>query len=344
MGYSGGMILAGDIGGTNTRLGLFEKDSEGHLRPGIIEVFSSRAFESLERIVETFVQTHKASVRYAAFGVPGPVREGEAETSNLPWLVQAGRLSSVLDLKRVDLINDLESTAFGIAELGAEDFVILNEGSPERSGNEALIAAGTGLGEAGLTWEGHHYRPFPSEGGHVDFGPRNDLELDLLRYLQRDLDHVSYERVLSGPGLVNIYCFLRDSGRSEESEGEREEVWTMDPAASISRLGLEGKYALCEEALRLFVQIYGAETGNMALKILATGGVFVGGGIAPKIVSKLREPLFMQAFAAKGRMQELLESIPVRVIMNDLAALLGAARVAAHGGVWATGVPPLSRK
>jgi glucokinase len=243
--------------------------------------------------------------------------------------VDAGHLAHELGVKTVDLLNDLEANAYGIAALEANDFVVLNHGAPNASGNAAVIAAGTGLGEAGLYWDGTQHHPFACEGGHADFAPQNELQVELLLYLRKKFGHVSWERVVSGPGLHNIYGFLRDTGRGEEPAWLVEAMRQKDPSAVISQAGLEGRSALCAQALDLFVLLYGAEAGNLALKIMATTGVFVGGGIAPKIIRKLQGPAFMEAFAAKGRFKWLLETIPVRVILNDKTALLGAARYAA---------------
>jgi glucokinase len=244
--------------------------------------------------------------------------------------VSARQISSEVGIEDVQLINDLEANAHGIALLEETDFVVLNAGTPNPTGNRALISAGTGLGEAGLLAEaGGSYRPFPSEGGHVDFAPRNELEVDLLRYLMARFEHVSYERVLSGPGLHNIYLFLRDTGRGEEPPWLAEQIAQGDPSAAISKSALEGTSEICVQTLDIFVSIYGATAGNLALQVVATGGTFVGGGIAPKILRKLSSTAFMKAFQAKGRMSALLKDIPVRVITNDKTALLGAGRVAA---------------
>ncbi|MFQ5693002.1 MAG: glucokinase [Nitrospinota bacterium] len=325
------VILAGDIGGTSTRLAVFHLDG-GQWKPLAVHVYSSRAHESLHQIVTERFREGDRPVRRACFGVAGPVRRGRSETPNLPWVVDARRLAEALGLKTVHLINDLEANAYGIAALGPEDFAVLNEGDPEPTGNAALISAGTGLGEAGLRWRDGRHEPFPSEGGHADFAPRNEVEIELLRYLLREFGHASYERVLSGPGLRTISRCLRDTGRGEDTAGVAERMREEDPAAVISEAALEGRCGLCAKAMDLFVSVYGAEAGNLALKVLASGGVFLGGGIAPKILPKLKEPAFLEAFTAKGRMRGLLEAVPVRVILNDQAALLGAARFAAlHG-------------
>lgn len=321
------MILAGDIGGTHTRLALFTVKGE-RLTSAIEETFPSRAYSGLAEIVSQFMSAHKLSVSSACFGIAGPVRHGRSETTNLPWVVEARQLASALGIPIVLLINDLEANAYGIATLEPSEWVVLNAGAPNAVGNAAVIAAGTGLGEAGLYWDGKSYRPFATEGGHTDFAPRTALEVELLRFLLVRFERVSYERVLSGPGLLNIYQFLRDTGRGEEPAWLTEELRHQDPAAAITQAALADQCALCEQALDLFVSLYGAEAGNLALKIMATGGVFVGGGIAPKIIPRLTTSTFMEAFLAKGRMRPVLEAIPVRVILNDRAALFGAARCA----------------
>jgi glucokinase len=323
------MILAGDIGGTSTRLAFFEGTPE-RLQAVRIEIFASAQFSGLAEIVGKFLGAHQHSVDAVCFGLPGAVVNGRVETTNLPWLVDARQMASDLGLRSITLINDLFANAHGIALLEESDFVVLNPGVPNSTGNRALISAGTGLGEAGLYADGRGgYYPFPSEGGHVDFAPRNELEMDLLRYLLGRFDHVSYERVLSGPGLYNIYQFLREAGRGEEPAWLAEQILQGDPSAAISKSALEGTSAICVQALDIFVSLYGAEAGNLALKVLATGGTYVGGGIAPKIIRKLSSTAFMKSFSAKGRIGGVLKDIPVRVITNDKAALLGAGRVAA---------------
>jgi glucokinase len=322
------MILAGDIGGTNTRLAFFEGTPK-HLNPLAIEVFPSRDHKGLAEIARIFLDRHNQNAQAAVFGIAGAVVDGRVEATNLPWVVDSQHLTSELGIDRVELINDLLANAHGIALLDDSDFVVLNPGLPSPTGNRALISAGTGLGEAGLLAHAEGYEPFPSEGGHVDFAPRNELEIELLRYLMDRFKRVSYERVLSGPGLHNIYQFLRDTGRGEEPSWLAEQMTHGDPSAAIATSALEGTSDICVQALDIFVSVYGAEAGNLALKVVATGGMFVGGGIAPKIIRKLSSSTFIKAFTAKGRMSHLLEDIPVRVITNDKTALLGAGRVAA---------------
>jgi glucokinase len=322
------MILAGDIGGTNTRLAFFEGTPE-HLVPVTIEIFPSREHKGLAEIARIFLDRHHQVARAACFGIAGAVVDGRVEATNLPWVVDARNLAADLGIERVSVINDLFANAHGIALLEPSDFVVLNPGSPVPMGNRALISAGTGLGEAGLLATLSGYQPFPSEGGHSDFGPRTALEIELLQYLMERFDHVSYERVLSGPGLHNIYLFLRDTGRGEEPGWLAKQIAEADPSAVIATSALARTAEICVQALDIFVSIYGAEAGNLALKVVATGGVFVGGGIAPKILPKLSSSIFTQAFVAKGRMGHLLKDIPVHVITNDKTALLGAGRVAA---------------
>jgi len=325
------MILAGDIGGTHARLAYFQTQN-GHLTVAAEGVFPSREYRGLDEIVGKFVELQDRRPDAACFGVAGPVRNGRVETSNLPWNVEASRLASELQLPSALLINDLEANAWGIASLEEKDLVALNRVKGTPVGNQAVISAGTGLGEAGLYWDGARYDIFACEGGHADFAPRTELEIELLRYLAARFGHVSFERIVSGPGLVNLYHFLRDSHRGEEPKWLTEELAHGDAAATISGAAMCGKSPLAEQALDLWVSIYGAEAGNLALKLMATGGIYLGGGIAPKLVSKLAGPLFMQAFVSKGRMQALLESIPVRVITNDQIALFGAARYAVAKG------------
>ena len=322
------MILAGDIGGTKTRLALFAA-GPGRSDPVSERTYGSQEYPGLDAIAREFVRAAGATIESACFGVAGPVKDGRSSTTNLAWVVDASDLARDLRLPRVALLNDLEASAFGLQALRPDEVVVMQEGSPGAAGNQALIAAGTGLGEAALYWDGRRHRVFATEGGHAGFAPADETQIELLRYLVRRFEPVSWERVLSGPGLVNIYSFLRDSGRGEEPSWLADEISAGEPAAVISAAALSGRSALCSEALDLFVALYGAESGNLALKIMATGGVFIGGGIAPKILARLRGAGFVRAFVAKGRMRPLLEAMPARVILNDRLALLGAARYAA---------------
>jgi glucokinase len=324
------MILAGDIGGTKTNLGLFDA-SEGSLRLLEGRSFPSREHTGLEAIVKQFMATAPEPVTAACFGVAGPVLDGQSVTPNLPWIVDSDGLAQILGLKRVSLLNDLEAMAYGIGELTAEELLPLNGGTSVE-GNAALVAAGTGLGVASLFWDGKHYVPSASEGGHVDFAARNHHEIELLKFMQTKYSRVSVERVLSGPGLFNIYDFLRASGYGKEDHEIAEAFHTQDPSSVVSKAALAHKCKLCVKALDMFVAIYGAASGNIALTLKAIGGVYIGGGIAPKILEKLKDGTFVGAFMDKGRLSPLLATIPVNVIMNDKTPLLGAARVAEQAG------------
>ena len=324
------LILAGDIGGTSTRLACF-KAVDGRLRRGVSKKYPSRNYGGLVEIVRLFVKEHQVPIACAAFGIAGPVRNARVVTPNLAWIVERSELVRALGLDSLWLLNDLEANAYGLPMLGSEDFASINAGVVDPQGNVAVISAGTGLGEAGALWDGHRHRPFAGEGGHADFSPRSELEAELLQYLRKRVGHVSWERVVSGPGLCGIYEFLRDTARGVEQPWVRERMRDRVSAAVISDAALEGRCELCTRALGLFVSLYAAEAGNFALKILATAGVYLGGGIAPKILGKLRTPEFMESFSDKGRMRDLLETIPVKVILNEETALLGAARFAALG-------------
>ena len=273
------------------------------------------------------MSSQSLSCERACFGIAGPVKEGVAKTTNLPWTVKAQNLSAQLGIKKVSLINDLVANAYGIHALKPEDFFILNAGHSAR-GNAAVISAGTGLGEAGLYWDGEDHHPFASEGGHANFSPANEIEISLLKYLFTRFGHVSWERVLSGPGLVNIHQFLMGHEQARPSRDHGEAMRSSDPASVIAQKGLTGECKICSDTLDLFVSLYGSEAGNLALKVMAAGGVYVGGGIAPKILERFNGRAFMSAFLEKGRMRNNLEEIPVRIILNDRTALLGAARCA----------------
>jgi glucokinase len=324
------MILAGDIGGTKTVLALFEETSDG-LREVRDETFASKDYKSLVDILAKFVpQPLPSSLRVACFGVAGPVVDGRCQTTNLPWILEEPALAQASGAARVKLLNDLEAAAYGMLFLRPDELCVLNAGSQRRcQGNIAVIAAGTGLGEALLYWDGKQHHPIASEGGHTDFAPRTDQEIDLLRYLRAKLGgRVSYERVLSGPGLSHIYGFLRDSGYAGEPNWLVEKLRSDDPNVVITQCGLAGEHPLCVAALEMFCSLYGAEAGNLALKGLAIGGVFIGGGIAREILPALQQGGFMRSFTDKGRFTELLQGIQVTVALNPRAPLLGAAHFA----------------
>jgi glucokinase len=324
------MILAGDVGGTKTRLGLFEH-SGGTLRPVAEELFPSQEYSSLEKIVEGFLAARKRrKVTAAAFGVAGPIVRGRSMIVSLRWPVDAGRMARALGLKEVRLLNDLEATAWGIGQISPRKIVSLTPGMRGRPGNGALIAAGTGLGMAILIRDGERFRPSASEGGHQGFTPRNELEIDLLRYMLKKYRRVSLERIVAGPGFSEMYDFLISSGRRKESARMKKKLaGAADRNALISEAGVAGEDGAASMVVDLFVSLYGAAAGDLALVSRATAGLWVGGGIAPKILPKLRGGLFMQSFRDKGRLSALVEKIPVRVMLEPRAALLGAAACAA---------------
>ena len=324
------MLLAGDIGGTKTNLGIYSPE-KGPRKPLIEATFPSGQYPSLEMLVHQFLAQASVKVDNAVFGVPGPVVGGQARITNLPWVIDATNLEETLNMKSVRLLNDLEAIAHGVPLLEPGDLHTLNEGISAPGGTMAVIAPGTGLGEAFLTWDGSRYRAHPSEGGHVDFGPTQPLEIDLLRYLNERFEHVSYERICSGLGLPNIYAYLRDIGYSKEPSWLAEQLAAADdltPVIVNAALSTEVQCKLCTATLDLFVSVLGAEAGNLALKVLATGGIYLGGGIPPRIISALESGRFMEAFTHKGRLSEMLTRIPVHVILNPKIALIGAA---SHG-------------
>lgn len=329
------LILAGDIGGTKTSLALFCVQEGEKLHPQAKKSFPSKNYPGLEPVLEEFLRDCSGSIDHASFGVAGPVVDGKVKTPNLPWMLDSGKLAASLKLRSVSIINDLEATAYGIFTLGRKELFDLNEGRPPPVGNRALIAAGTGLGQAIIYDAGQNCYPMASEGGHADFAPRNDLEIELLRYLIDIFGHVSYERVVSGPGLVNIYNFLKQSGKVSEPSWLKDKIAAgNDPGAVISQAALAEEAEICVKALNLCISIYGAEAGNLALKGKSVRGLYIGGGIAPKILKKLKDGTFMRAFVDKGRFTEFLSAVPVQVILNDQAALRGAAYYAAfrsHG-------------
>jgi glucokinase len=321
-------VLAGDVGGTKTVLALVESrgGALGLVRQG---TFHSQELPTFESAIARFLADGpKVSISAACFGVAGPVVDGRVTTTNLPWHLDEERLAAAIPAERVRLLNDLAAMGEGMLALHPESFQVLQPGEP-RTGTMALIAAGTGLGEAVLHWDGTRHVVLSSEGGHVDFAPRTDLEGELLRFLRHEFGHVSYERLISGPGLLNIYRFLRSRSGAPEPAWLRDRMESGDPSAAISEAGLRGDDPLCVQALDMFTAIYGAEAGNLALKSLAVAGVLLGGGIGPKIRAKLADRTFLDAFRDKGRFSLQMSSIPVRLALEPNAPLLGAARVAA---------------
>jgi len=317
------MLLAGDIGGTKTNLALFSPE-EGII-PLAQATFKSADYADLRSVIAQFLADTGSSIDNAVFGVAGPVVRGQAEATNLPWVVSEMVLKEALGFRSVKLLNDLEATAYGVPNLPAEDLFVLHEAAPG-SGSKVVIAPGTGLGEAVLCQQEGRYHVIPSEGGHVDFAPTSLLEIRLLRYLMGKFGHVSYERVCSGKGLPNIYAFLKKQGFAEELPGMKAALRkSVDPTPIIVQKAMAGECELSIATLNTFVSILGSEAGNLALKVMATGGVYLGGGIPPKILAKLKDGTFMASFVNKGRFADLLAHIPVYVILNDKTALFGAA-------------------
>jgi glucokinase len=337
------MILAGDIGGTKAHLALYNMVA-GRLIPVRDFKFPAHEFSSLEEVVTRFLSMgtedkadkadsedkgDKKDITAACFGVPGPVRDNRLKLTNLPWVLDGNQMERSLGIPNIFLINDLEANGYGIPQLAADKIFSLHEGDPNAVGHQGLIAAGTGLGEALLIWNGTSHKPIPSEGGHCDFAARTDREVALLQYLRSTLNgRVSFERVVSGLGIKNIYAYLRDVEKIDEPQWLRDRLKAEDPNAVIGTCAEDGSSWICFEAMKIFAAAYGAEAGNLALKVLSMGGIYLGGGISPKILKTLQNGAFLQAFLDKGRLSPLLQSIPVRVILDDSCALLGAAAYA----------------
>ncbi|NJP05749.1 MAG: glucokinase [Chloroflexaceae bacterium] len=323
------MILAGDIGGTKTHLAIFSAEQGAH-DPIVEAIFPSALYRSLDAMASEFLERVGTSIDAACFGVAGPVVGNRARITNLPWIIDAEHLGETLRVERVRLINDLEAVANAVPVLQATDLYTLNAGKPVDYGAIGIIAPGTGLGEAFLVWDGNQYQAYPSEGGHATFGPNSLIEVDMLRYLMERFGHVSYERVCSGMGIPNIYSYFRDSQYAEELPDVLDQLGSVEdktPVIVNAAIRADDPSALCRRTLDMFVSVLGVEAGNLALNVLATGGVYLGGGIPPRILQVLESDQFMQAFRHKGRFSEQLLNTPVSVIMNPKTALIGAARV-----------------
>lgn len=316
-------VLAGDVGGTNARLAIVDI-GRGGIRVDDARNYSSRAYPGLAPIVREFLAAVGTSVDRACFGVACPVVDGDCTTPNLPWTVSARRLAGELSIPNLRVINDLDAIGYGIARLDPTDLVTLQNGTPVEHGVIGVIGAGTGLGQAYLVWENGAYRPRASEGGHASFAATTDDGWALHRWLAARHGHVSVERVLSGPGLVSIYEFLAERDPARARDAVHDEV-RREGGAAVSRHALHGDDSLCGEALAMFAHAYGAQAGDLALTVLATGGMYVVGGIAPRIVDELARGDFMAAFRDKGRLSALLARIPVHVVMNESIGLFGAA-------------------
>ena len=324
------MILAGDVGGTKVHLALYDFDS-GNLTRRRDEKFPAAEYSSLDEVVKAFLgkgDEKKDSIVASCFGCPGPVKDGRLKLTNLPWTLDTRDLQHSLGIEHIFLINDLEANGYGIPELAQDRIFVLHQGEAGTVGHRGLLSAGTGLGESVLVWDAklRRHTPLASEGGHVDFAPRNDREIDLLRYLQRTLKgRISFERVVSGLGIQNVYAFLRDDQKMEEPDWLRKRLESEDPNAVIGTCAEEESAPICVETMNIFAAAYGAKAGNLGLTLLATGGVYLGGGIAPKVLKLMQNGRFSEAFLDKGRMRPILEAMPVRIILDDTCALLGAA-------------------
>ncbi|CAG35789.1 glucokinase [Desulfotalea psychrophila] len=326
------MILAGDIGGTKTNLALYTCScpaGNGSLIDSSAKTYLNADFASGEELVCGYLAGIDTTIKRAVFAVAGPIRDGQVKITNLPWLISVEQLSVATGIATIHLMNDLEATAYAVPFLSRDELYTLNQGISVERGNIALIAPGTGLGESFLTWEGTRYSAHATEGSHVDFAPTNALQIKLLDYLLRGYEHVSYERICSGIGIPNIYGFLKHSQNIEEPEWLREQLsQEKDHTAVIVNAALDAQRPcpICRMTVEIFLSVLGAEAGNIALKVMAAGGVYVGGGIVPRILSLLGNGLFMETFNSKGRMSELLVDVPVHIILNPKVAVFGAAR------------------
>jgi glucokinase len=332
-------VLVGDIGGTKTGLAVAQtignKVQIDHERR-----YASRDYATLDALLRRYCDDTGAACDVAALAVAGPVRDGRSRITNLSWDLDAKGIQRGLGLRAVRLLNDLEAVAWGVPALGTDELAVLHPGDPQGVGNACVVAAGTGLGEAGMYWDGERHHPFATEGGHTDFAPSDEREFALLLFLKRTHGRVSWERVASGTGIVNIHTFLVEWRRAEPPAWLREEMAVGDPSAAVARAAAEARCPICVEAMDLFARLYGRETGNMALKHLALGGVYLGGGVAPKNLDLLRDRGFVAAFLDKGRMRPVMEQIPVRVILEQRTPLFGAARfMAGAQGPFGEGSP-----
>ena len=319
------MLLAGDIGGTKTAVALFSTDSD-NLQPVVEKTFQNRNYDSLEAVIYEFMRENPKAITSASFGVAGPVVKGRANITNLPWVIDQETIQRAFDFPHVHLLNDLEAIASAVPHLTGDDLITLNEGMVEPEGAIAVIAPGTGLGEAFLVWDGNRYQAHPSEGGHVSFGPTNPDQVNLLVFMLEKFEHVSVERVCSGSGIPNIYACAKHHNRFPEPEWlQKELAEAIDPTPVIVKAAIEQQTPICVATLELFLDILADEASNMALKVLSTGGVFLGGGIPPRVLSELQKPRFMNVFSSKGRFSDLMRQMPVHVIQNPQTALYGAA-------------------
>ena len=320
------MILAGDVGGTKTNLGFFTYNNK-KLHTCVEKQFNNNDYSSFTDLLKTFVEENRYEFHSACFGIAGPIRNQCCTMTNLPWTVDANCINKLFNVETF-LINDLEANAYGIQTLSPQNVFSLYQGKTNY-GNIAIISAGTGLGEAGIYYDGNKYHPFATEGGHTDFAPQSEMEIKLLQYLLIKYPHVSYEHVLSGNGIINIYTFFRDIIKQYQANFSIEKVDPTNTAKLICEAAVEKKCPLCVQTLELFSSIFGSESGNLALKMMATGGVYIGGGIAPNIIPFLKNGTFVKAFMSKGRMSCILKDFPINIITYDKTAMHGAAIYAA---------------
>ena len=318
-----GVILAADVGGTKTNLALF-KVQAGNLVPLKEKSFRTKKYKSFMEIVAAFHSKELPRINGVCLGVAGPVTQGKVSGTNFSWAIDSEEISRELHIRSVSLINDMEANAYGLAALQEKDFETLKYG-PKIPGNAALISPGTGLGEAGMFWDGSHYHPFACEGGHCDFSPRNELDIKILQHFQQKYGHVSWERLLSGPGILDLYMFLRAISGIQEPQWLTDQMSQENPSATITKIALEAKDSVCEETLDLFIRFLAVEAAQLALKFKATGGIYIGGGILPKIITGVKREVFHNNFVQSGRLDFLLELVPVKVILNEKTPLLGAA-------------------
>lgn len=318
-----GVILAADVGGTKTNLALFEIKS-GDLVVLKEKSYPTKKYKSFLEIVKAFQTTPMPRINGICLGVAGPVSQGKVYGTNFPWVIDREEISRELHIRNVSLINDMEANAYGLVALQEKEFETLKYGS-KIPGNAALISPGTGLGEAGMFWDGSHYHPFSSEGGHCDFSPRNETDLRILRHFQQKYGHVSWERLVSGPGILDLYSFNRAESNETEPQWLRDKMELNDPSAVITETALAEKDSVCMATLNLFIRFLAIESAQLALKFKATGGIYIGGGILPKIIQGMKREVFYNNFVQSGRLNSLLETIPVKVILNEKTALLGAA-------------------
>ena len=327
-----GVILAGDVGGTKTNLALFQIEA-GDLVPLKEKSYPTKKYKSFLEMVSIFHTDDMPRINGICLGVAGPVTQGKVYGTNFPWAIDSEEISRELHIRSVSLINDMEANAYGLAALQDKDFETLMYGSKIR-GNAALISPGTGLGEAGMFWDGSHFHPFACEGGHCDFSPRNELDIKVLQYFRKKYEHVSWERLLSGPGILDLYLFLRQISGKKEPEWLRNEMSKGNPSATITGTAMEGKDSVCVETLDTFIRFLAIEAAQLALKYKATGGIYIGGGILPKIITGINREIFYNNFVQSGRLNALLEMVPVKVILNEKTALLGAAYYGAMSLQW----------